>query len=957
MKRKNYSKLLFSLSCLLIIPSLINAGEITLAADLNTKSKGSEPSKFTEYNGKIYFSANDGIHGRELHIYDIETNSTSMIKDINPNGDSSPSHLTVYKNKLYFQAYTNQYGNELYAYDDNTKEVNLVEDLNTGDKSSYPSNLSVYGERLLFSATNQDNGTELFSYDGNSISIIEDLVSGTNSSSPNNLTTSKHENIKFVFTITETNGSSMLIALNEDYSINPTAIPLKYPFPSGDNLTSISNIINIDDSFFFIAKTNTSEKEIYKFQIGEGISKVNTGTNSINSFIAHDNKLYFSANSNQLGYELHIYDISTNTTTVIDFIEGSDSFYPNHLSIYEDKLFMVGQRADIGKELFVHELGTKNINLVKDIKIGEEGSNIQNVELINNYLYFSAEGSHGASELLHYNITSNEVKVAAIANKNTQGSFPRNLIAFNNKIYFSANIGDKFGNELYEYNPKTKKSRLVQDLNPGSNSSTPENFIVYNNKLYFQARTEETREEVYVYDPKTDKITLVVDTLPGEYNSGEPEYFTIYNGKLYFSAEGFNEKGEDIGQELFVYDGSTGETRLVKDILPGRYDSNPKYLTVYNGKLYFNAEGNNTNGTNVGKELFVYDDTSNEVNLVQDLIEGYSSGQPEYLTVLKGKLYFHARTNEYGDELFAYDDIDNKITLVKDIYTKDSGEGSDPSYLTVYNNKLYFRAKSDDKGQELHVHDPLTNTTKMLSDLYSEESFSSSDPRYLTVYNNKLYFKASSNDYKNALFSYDDENDQISLAENLQVGEEGINPEYLTVLDNKLFFKGYKEKTGKELYYFSSNDTPTIKTELNNITIKEDSEAKTYTIRIDDINNDNLTLSISSSDATIVAVNTNHTQTLTQGEWDDVDLNFTVKPILNASGTSNITLTVDDGDKSSTKTFDVTVRPENDAPTISSISNQIVYKDTPKIELTLKGVDVDVIILIIAMNNLIIAIS
>ncbi|MBN8670489.1 MAG: T9SS type A sorting domain-containing protein [Chitinophagales bacterium] len=62
------------------------------------------PNYFTVYNGEVYFSADDSIHGAELWKTNGEASGTVMVKDICANGSSTPKYLHVYKKHLFFTA-------------------------------------------------------------------------------------------------------------------------------------------------------------------------------------------------------------------------------------------------------------------------------------------------------------------------------------------------------------------------------------------------------------------------------------------------------------------------------------------------------------------------------------------------------------------------------------------------------------------------------------------------------------------------------------------------------------------------------------------------------------------------------------------------------------------------------------------------------------------------------------
>jgi len=85
----------------------------------------SVPGKIININGTLFFSANDGINGRELWYYDGI--SAEMVTNTNPNpfwfdilaneyGSSTPTDLIYVNSILYFVAEDGSYGRELFRY-------------------------------------------------------------------------------------------------------------------------------------------------------------------------------------------------------------------------------------------------------------------------------------------------------------------------------------------------------------------------------------------------------------------------------------------------------------------------------------------------------------------------------------------------------------------------------------------------------------------------------------------------------------------------------------------------------------------------------------------------------------------------------------------------------------------------------------------------------------------------
>ena len=155
----------------------------------------------------------------------------------------------------------------------------------------------------------------------------------------------------------------------------------------------------------------------------------------------------------------------------------------------------------------------------------------------------------------------------------------------------------------------------------------------------------------------------------------------------------------------------------MKDIYEGHMGSLPKYLTVFNDKLYFSADDKIH-----GKELWVYDGT-NDPSMVKDIYEGSLGSDPSYLRAFNEKLYFCASDLGNGNELWIFDGI-NEPTMLNEIYY--GYNDSNPMYFNIFKNRLYFIATDRNNGYELWVYDPAINPTdieEVLSIYNSGKSF------------------------------------------------------------------------------------------------------------------------------------------------------------------------------------------------------------------------------------------
>jgi ELWxxDGT repeat protein len=264
-----------------------------------------------------------------------------------------------------------------------------------------------------------------------------------------------------------------------------------------------------------------------------------------------------------------------------------------------------------------------------------------------------------------------------------------------------------------------------------------------------------------------------------------PKYLTEYDGKLYFSAY------DDIyGEELWVSDGTGGGTQLLLDINPGNGGSYPNFLTVMNHMLYFTAYDPAT-GTHLWKTYGTPAGTG-------AVILGDSCVSPYYLTVYKDRLYFCAFDNTHGNELWVSDGSAGGTRMVKDINTRtDMGNGrtddGNPSRFVVYNNLLYFAANDGVHGNELWVTDGTEMGTHMVKDINPGNG--SSSLIYPTVFGDKMYFRANDGTNGNELWVTNGSENGTQLFKDIWPGVNSADPQDLVVLNNKMFF-GAASSTG-----------------------------------------------------------------------------------------------------------------------------------------------------------------
>lgn len=184
---------------------------MTLETDINTGPAGSNPSGLFQHNpgavGRAYFSADDGINGRELWLSNTNGGlivTTTMVSDINPAGSSDPDGFSaaasLANHLVVFAANDGTNGREIWKTDGTAANTAMVMDINAvaAGASSDPESLTsvVFSTtagaldiRAFFTADDGVNGRELYRTNGTlaGTGICKDIVAGAGSSSPANL--------------------------------------------------------------------------------------------------------------------------------------------------------------------------------------------------------------------------------------------------------------------------------------------------------------------------------------------------------------------------------------------------------------------------------------------------------------------------------------------------------------------------------------------------------------------------------------------------------------------------------------------------------------------------------------------------------------------------------------------------------------------------------------------------
>jgi len=442
---------------------------VHLAKDLNPQ-ESSSPTYFTVFNNRLYFNADDGVHGRELWVYD--GNKISLVADLNPQGSSNPFDFIVFRNQLYFIADDGSHGRELWSYDGN--QARLVSDINpqTDSFHVYLGNFTIFNDRLYFNIDDGVHGDELWSYDGNQARLVAD--------------------------------------------INPTGSSF------------ISSVTVFKQWLYFMADDGKHGKELWSYDGQQAKLVVDLNPNggadalefpnfmSASSFIIFRDQLYFVADDGKHGKELWVYN--GNRASLVADINPKGSSYPAFLTVFKDQLYFSADDGSHGNELWVYD--GRKASLAMDLH-PTQGSNPQKFTLFNDKLYFSADDGKRGYELWVYDGHQGNL----VADINPAGSSePTYLTVFDKKLLFRADDGTH-GNELWAY--ENGRVSLVKDL-AANGSSYLSSFTVFNHQLYFVADDGVRGRELWTYT--APEISVEANFTPIEAGATTP-FGSVYLGR------------------------------------------------------------------------------------------------------------------------------------------------------------------------------------------------------------------------------------------------------------------------------------------------------------------------------------------------------------------------------------------------------------------------------------------
>jgi len=769
----------------------------------------SEQQAFVKVGPIAYFRARTQAQGLELWQSIGNTATTQLVKDIFPGpGNSDPRELTVVGANLFFAADDGTNGRELWVLD--ASGAHMVKDINPGPVSSDPNSLAEFGGKLLFAASDPKNGTELWISDGTAAGtmLVRDIQTGSGDSLPRNMTPNQAGTLA-VFSAAGT-GRDTELWVTDGTTAGTKLVKDIRPGTNGSNPLYFQQL---GSRLVFQASDGSTGNELW---ITDGtaagttmVKDVRPGTSSGTNLyysVVVGNKVFFGGNDGSTGTEVWMSDgTASGTRRLADIYPGSTSGNFLWPAVNGGKVYFATRPSTSGYAIWETDGST-----TKAVTNAIGTSSPSYLRWAGGKLFFAARGTTGGYELWVSDGTIAGTKLLKDINTTTStaSSSPRYLTeTIPGRVVFGADDG-KSGVELWA-SDGTNAGTTIIDINkpatPITDSSSPWNVTNLFGKLLFTAYDGSSGTELWISDGTSAGTKLLKDIRPGT-SSGSPYYFARLGNRVFFRANDGSS-----GYELWVTDGTPAGTQLFLDIRPGSSSSSPAGLARIGDKIYFYANDGSTGG-----ELWVTDGTTAGTKLVKDIRSGTSSSSPRNFTPLgtSGQFLFTASDSSTGYELYISDGTAAGTKLVKDINPGTSS--SSPIYLTPLAGKVYFAASDATNGRELWVSDGTAAGTTMVKDVYPGQTNgnpNSSGPAYLAVLGNKIFFGANDGKVGNELWETDGTAAGTKLFLDINPGfgggggsntidkESSIGPSYLTRVGSRhIWFAAARYPNGVELW-------------------------------------------------------------------------------------------------------------------------------------------------------------
>jgi len=634
-------------ACILI--SQVFCSVLCTAAERDTVPS-SRPEWLTAVKGKLFFTADDGVHGRELWVWrpsgENPGGECGIVHDLLPGREgSSPVGLSSHADWLYFKARDAKGQELLYQCNADTYAVEPLQDmhgvplLSRGAQTPYlfaEDGETFYVHTFLFENGEPPEGnppantaqlwrgqfgvpqmTHMFDFPGFFRQRMRDCC--------------MFDGEKILLScwgraqvVDGATGTVRQITLEENAA---DGWNIRNPVPFGDGALFVGNTRDSGAELWFTEGTQEGTRRIKDIAPGPD-------TSSITGLYVVGKLAFFAANDGIHGLELWRTDGTPEGTLLLkDIYRGADLGDPYNLRRFGDQAWFVANDGIHGKEPWVTDGTPEGTRLLMDIFQGPKGSEPWDGVGSGEKVYFCATSSTYGDEIFVSDGTPEGTRLLADISRGSTGSGPDNLVLLKDKLFFTCDE-PLYGEELWVSDGTGEGTRLVRDIYPAlpNPSSSPRELTAIVDKVCFVVSTTSQGDELWISDGTEAGTGILRDIVPGAAGA-HPGQLTALGDKLYFTAD-----DALYGEELWVTDGTTEGTTVVADLRPGQEASRPADLYATAAGLFFTADDGRT-----GREPWFVDGNGTAPVLLGDLAAGTAASETSGFFEIEGRVYAYFR--------------------------------------------------------------------------------------------------------------------------------------------------------------------------------------------------------------------------------------------------------------------------------------------------------------------------
>jgi ELWxxDGT repeat protein len=662
---------------------------------VTTINAGSSPATPIRIGDAVYFTATDGIHGRELWRTDGTSGGTHLVIDIRPGLEGSdPADLTEINGVIYFSAADGASGRELWRSDGTAAGTTRVADIQPGQFGSNPSSFAVLAGVLYFSADDGVAGRELWKSDGTPAGtvLVKDVTPGTGSGSPRLLVSSGG----YVYFVSGSSSPALWRTSGDGAS---TLQLHAYPVEETPAL-----LTNLGGTLMFAAGTAATGYELWKsngtvagtVQVREIASGATSGLRLGGirpaEFIVHDGVLYFQGTTAGVS-QVWRSDGTFGGTVVVTAISGN--VQPYAFTDTPGGVYFLG--ASGTQALLYRTDGTATTLLTSALLV-----DLQPIErvAIGDTLFFGGRCSlPGGSQTELWTSDGTPAGTVRVLDVPGVDARPSALVALGGTVVFASDTPD-VGRELWSSDGTSGGTNLLVDISRTSIDAGL-SFSPFAGGVLFSGQRTSYGFEPHVSDGTPAGTGPLADLKPGIADSF-PRGFVQTSKLAYFVAD-----VPAAAKKLCATDGTPAGTFVVGLASPPP-SFQPSGLTPA-GSVAFFAGGSSAEGT----ELWITDGTQDGTHLLKDTFPGTPGGLPlpPHFSVVGGLTYFFAEGPGTGIEPWRTDGTPEGTFLLNDT-TPGSPSGGGSSKFVPAGAGVVFAAG----GSQLWVTDGTPAGTVRLSD-------------------------------------------------------------------------------------------------------------------------------------------------------------------------------------------------------------------------------------------------